>query len=167
MQLTQTSPFRRRSTDRPPCAAPVLLHRAARRYRAILVKANTEPTELLIALSMLHSAAVLVFFRAVPPLPFPAFFGHALGCLGLAGILGLGLRNGQLRLAFSFFGLIIRAWMAMLYFLRNPHDPAWVSLVMAAAALVWILVRMRCLNGLRPCPWSFVSGQLPARAGVE
>lgn len=130
---------------RPQTGAPRLGHRAARRFRAIAVRGNTEPVELFSAVSMLQSAAVLVCFRAEPPLPFPAFFGHALGTLGLVGVLGLGLRSARLRLGFAFFGLIVRAWMAMLYLMRDPHDPAWVSLAVAAAALAWILVRTRCL----------------------
>lgn len=146
--MDMTYERRRRPQDysrRPSEGTARAGERAWRRFRAILRKADTEPTELLIALTMLQSAAVLVFFRAVPPLPFPAFFGHALGGLGLLGLLGLGLRERRLRLGFAFFGLIIRAWMAILTLVRNPHDPAWVGLAMTAAALVWILVRMRCL----------------------
>lgn len=120
--------------------------RGWRRLRWIARKANTEPVEGFIALSMALGGWTLLTRPETSgfPLLFPQAFGWALLGLGGCGLSGLWTRQALLRTLFGFGGLFVRVWMALLYFMRDWHDPAWLSFATGALALAWISIRVVC-----------------------
>ncbi len=115
-----------------------------RRIDTIIRNAHVQPTLFFLALVMIHNAAILLFFGTIPPLPFPKFFGHALGIVGTIGLIGVIFRVPLLCLAFAFFGLMLRVCMTLFYIMRDWHDPAWGSYLIASAAFFWCFVRVLC-----------------------
>lgn len=83
-------------------------------------------------------------FSESGPLRFPLFFGYWLFLLGLLGLLGITFKSAHSLAFFAFGGLLVRSWMAALYFMRDSTDLAWFSFAFGAASLAWIFGRVVC-----------------------
>jgi hypothetical protein len=115
-----------------------------RRFARIALECSTEPTEVFMAASMVLSGITLIWFAAVPPLPFPVFCGHWLGITGTVGLFGVATGHSGARMAFAFSGIIVRSWMAVIYISMDWHNPSWIPLLIASLACAWIMARLRC-----------------------
>jgi hypothetical protein len=142
------APRERRRKERRHFSVSNLTKRARRRIHWIIYRATTQAVELILSLSALFGAVVIIGLGASP---VPVAFGYALVVIGLSGLCGLLMANNALRLFFSFTGTFIGAWLCWIYASRDWHDPAWVGLLAAAAALYWVMVRVRCVIALHGC----------------
>jgi hypothetical protein len=91
---------------------------------------------------MIHNAVLLLWFKTVPPLPFPMFFGVSMMLLGVVCITGLLFDLPVLRLLFAAIGCGVRVAMMLFYITRDWHDPAWGGFFVSAVTLIIVLVRI-------------------------
>lgn len=142
-----------------------------RRRLAGIANCATEPTELLVAVSMLLAAYVLLHSSADAVLPFPRVFGWLLLCGGLTGWLGVLTAWPAAKVAFGFLGMLLRVFVSTAYFQNNPYDPAWATLSVSAGACLWIFMRHFCAEMKRhgsrrrePCEPVPIAARIQGRA---
>ncbi len=127
---------------------PTLLrHHERRRYwrvlANILMRGNTEPTELFLCATLLLTGITQLVSHQKVYLHSP-FWGWSYVLLAVVGIYGLVTRRKIMRMWFGFGTFYVRTWITTLAFAANPGDLFWCGGLIGALMGAWIFLRYWC-----------------------